>query len=179
MHCTINGVRIDTVQGDITKESVDAVVNAANESLAGGGGVDGAIHRAAGPSLDEQCRRIGRCATGDACITGAGNMPARHVIHTVGPVYQDGASGEPDLLASCHRRSLEVALDNGCDSVAFPAISCGIYGYPVGDAARIATKTVAAFARERVGIRHVRFVLFDEKTYRVFSEALQGAGEGG
>lgn len=178
MECTVNGVRIDTVEGDITKEAVDAVVNAANASLAGGGGVDGAIHRAAGPSLDEECRRIGGCATGDACITGAGAMPAGHIIHTVGPVYEDGSRGEPDLLASCHRRSLEVALDNGCVSVAFPAISCGVYGYPVAQAARVATQAVVAFARERGGLDHVRFVLFDSNTHGAFSEALQGVCEG-
>jgi len=160
------------VQGDITRESIDAVVNAANKTLLGGGGVDGAIHRAGGPAILKECRTLGGCETGDAKITTAGNMPANHVIHTVGPVYRDGRHGEPDLLASCYRRSLEVALENGLTTVAFPAISCGVYGYPIKDAARIAVDTVARFVQENEGIELVRFVLFTPDVYAAFETAL-------
>jgi O-acetyl-ADP-ribose deacetylase len=164
---------IETHRGDITREDVDAIVNAANSSLLGGGGVDGAIHRAGGPAILEACRALGGCATGDAKITTGGNLRARHVIHTVGPVFRDGHHGEPELLASCHRRSLEVALENGIETVAFPAISCGVYGYPARDAARGAMETVSAFLLRAPGIRLVRFVLFDEETYRHFDNALR------
>lgn len=163
---------VECVQGDITKEQVDAIVNAANESLLGGGGVDGAIHRAGGPAILEECRSLGGCKTGDAKATTAGELPARYVIHTVGPVYHGGNQGEPDLLASCHRRSLEVAAELGVRTAAFPAISCGVYGYPVEAAAKIAVTTAAEFLRERGELDGVRFVLFDADTCRVFSEAL-------
>jgi len=169
---TIGNTRIEATQGDITRESVDAIVNAANKSLLGGGGVDGAIHRAGGPAILAECRTLGGCDTGDAKITTAGNMPAKHVIHTVGPVYRDGKHGEPDLLASCFRRSLEVAVENKLKSIAFPAISCGVYGYPIPEAARIAVKTVTAFAASHGGIELVRFVLFSRDVFQAFESAL-------
>jgi O-acetyl-ADP-ribose deacetylase len=157
---------IEVVRGDITAQDVDAVVNAANESLLGGGGVDGAIHRAGGPSILAECRLLGGCDTGDAKATTAGDLRARWVIHTVGPVWHGGGSGESDLLASCHRRSLEVAAELGARSVAFPAISCGIYGYPPGLAAPVA---LAAVGGHRLDL--VRFVLFGDDTYEAFASA--------
>lgn len=137
--------RIKLVQGDITKLAVDAIVNAANETLLGGGGVDGAIHRAAGRELLAECRTLHFCRTGDAKITRGYKLPAKHVIHTVGPVYNDGLRGEAELLASCYRRALEVAVKNGCKTIAFPAISCGVYGYPVNEACAIAVREVRGF----------------------------------
>jgi O-acetyl-ADP-ribose deacetylase len=161
------GARITLVRGDITTQEVDAVVNAANSSLLGGGGVDGAIHLAGGAAILEECRLLGGCETGDAKATTAGRLPARWVIHTVGPVWHGGDRGEPELLASCHRRSLEVARDLGARTVAFPAVSCGLYGYPAELAAPVAL--AAAADEERVEL--VRFVLFGDETYRAFSAA--------
>ena len=160
--------RIELQLGDITTQAVDAVVNAANRSLLGGGGVDGAIHRAAGPEILEECRRLGGCETGDAKATSGGRMAARHIIHTVGPVWHGGSNGEPALLASCHRRSLEVADELGCASVAFPAISTGVYGYPLELAAGVAMTAVRESATR---VELVRFCLFDQRALDAFSAA--------
>ena len=156
-------------QGDLTALAVDAIVNAANASLLGGGGVDGAIHRAAGPQLLDACRPLGGCPTGDAKATPGFRLPARWVIHTVGPVWRGGASGEADLLASCYRRSLEVAGELGARSVAFPAISTGIYGYPAGEAATVAVDTIRSTPTS-VGL--VRLVAFDDRTLALYEERL-------
>ncbi len=161
--------RVKLLRGDITKQKVDAIVNAANEALRGGGGVDGAIHRAAGPELLAECRTLGGCPTGSARITGAYKLSARHVIHTVGPIYRDGEQGEADLLASCYSSSLELAAENDCASVAFPAISCGVYGYPLDDAARVALTAVLDFLRGSDRPGKVTFVLFDTAAHGAFS----------
>ena len=155
--------------GDITAQEVDAIVNAANRSLLGGGGVDGAIHRAAGPELLEACRGLGGCETGDAKATPGFLLPARWVIHTVGPVYRDGASGERELLASCYRRSLEVADELGAASVAFPAISTGVYGYPREEAAAVAVDTLRSAS---TSVDRVRLVAFDEATLQIYLRLL-------
>ena len=165
--------RIELQPGDITKLAVDAIVNAANSRLAGGGGVDGAIHRAAGyEQLQAACRELGGCETGDAKITPGFNLPARHIIHTVGPVYRDGAHGEPELLASCYRRSLKVAVENGDKTIAFPAISTGVYGYPFEEATEIALKTTAAFVRQNESIERVTFVFFGQGDYSAAEKIL-------
>jgi O-acetyl-ADP-ribose deacetylase (regulator of RNase III) len=167
-------VRIEAVQGDITREEVDAIVNAANQSLGGGGGVDGAIHRAAGATeLHEACAALGGCPTGDAKATPGFRLAARWIVHAVGPRYRDGRRGEPDLLASCYRRALEVADQVGARSVAFPAISTGIYGYPPEDAASIAVQTLRS---ADTGVELVRLVAFDEATLRLYEERLTVAG---
>ncbi len=161
-------MQITTVQGDITKIEADAIVNAANSSLLGGGGVDGAIHRAGGPAILAECRLLGGCDTGDAKATTAGDLPARWVIHTVGPVWRGGDAGEAELLASCHTRSLAVADELGAGRVAFPAISTGVYGYPVDLAAEVA---VGAVATADTAVREVVFVLFGREAHDVFSAA--------
>jgi O-acetyl-ADP-ribose deacetylase (regulator of RNase III) len=169
----VEGARIELAQGDITKQAVDAIVNAANSGLRGGGGVDGAIHRAGGPSIMEECRRIGGCPTGSAVLTTGGSLPARHVIHAVGPVWSGGNRGEDKLLASAYRSSLQAAVGHALRSVALPSISTGAYGYPVEKAARVALGAVADFLRESPGrLDLIRFVLFSERDYEVYAEAL-------
>src|SRR5690242_17244865 len=163
-------------QGDITKLVVDAIVNAANSSLLGGGGVDGAIHRAAGPQLLAECRTLGGCKTGDAKITRGYNLPAKFVIHAVGPVYHDGKHGEPQLLASAYRRSLELALEHNLSSVAFPAISTGVYGYPREEAARIAFETMIDFLKTHGAPKLVRMVLFDDSALAAHEKVLAEIG---
>ena len=162
-------MRLEAVQGDITAETVDAIVNAANTSLLGGGGVDGAIHRAAGPELLEACRPLGGCPTGEAKATPGFRLPARWVIHTVGPVWRGGGAGEAELLASCYRRSLQVADELGARSVAFPAISTGVYGYPAEEAARIAVDTIRSAT---TSVALVKLVAFDDRTRRLYEERL-------
>ena len=160
--------RIDLLEGDITKCRVDAIVNAANETLLGGGGVDGAIHRAAGPELLAECRTLGGCPTGQARLTNGYRLPAQYVIHTVGPVYRGGTRGEPELLRSCHESSLSLAAEHGIRTIAFPAISCGVYGYPIEDAARIALAATSAFLDAHVEIERATFVLFGRETRERF-----------
>ena len=165
--------RIRLVQGDITQQEVDAIVNAAKESLLGGGGVDGAIHRAGGPAILDECRRLGGCATGDAKATTAGDLPARYVIHTVGPVWQGGGANEEELLASCHRRALEVADELGCRTVAFPAISTGVYRFPVDRAADIALASVRDALETYPEMVEVRFVLFSDEHLQAFEQSFK------
>ena len=162
-------------RGDITKLRVDAIVNAANETLLGGGGVDGAIHRAAGPELLEECRAIGGCPTGEARITGGYRLQARHVIHAVGPVWRGGRSGEAIKLASCDRNSLELANTHGINSIAFPAISCGVYGYPIELAAPIAVREVLRYCTDHELPHEVTFVCFNEQVAVAYERALAGA----
>jgi O-acetyl-ADP-ribose deacetylase (regulator of RNase III) len=167
------GAAVELVRGDITAQATDAIVNAANTTLLGGGGVDGAIHRAGGPEILAECRPLGGCATGDAKATRGGRLPARFVIHAVGPVWRDGRHGEPELLASAYRRSLEVAVEHGLGSVAFPSISTGAYRFPITEAAPIALGTVASFLQERPGtLTLVRFVLFSDADLAAYERAL-------
>ena len=173
MRREVGGCVLELVQGDVTRERADAIVNAANSGLRGGGGVDGAIHRAGGPAIMEECRRIGGCPTGSAVITTGGNLPARYVIHAVGPRWQGGSRGEAELLAGAYCSSLRLGVEKGLRSVAFPSISTGAYGYPIGDAARVALGAVAEFLRKNPGrLDLVRFVLFSASDFEVYGKAL-------
>jgi O-acetyl-ADP-ribose deacetylase len=172
--------RLELIQADITKVEADAIVNAANSSLLGGGGVDGAIHRAGGPEILEECKRIrakqGGCKTGDAVITTAGRLPANYVIHTLGPVWQGGNANEAELLASCYRKSLELALQHDVKTIAFPSISTGIYGYPVEKASRIALKEVSSFVEKNDGLERVIFVCFSIPDVQIYQKTYQALG---
>jgi len=179
MKVEIGGTALELVQGDITEQEVDAIVNAANSRLAGGGGVDGAIHRAGGPEIMEECRRVGRCPTGGAVATGAGRLKARWVIHAVGPVYRGGKGGERDLLAGAYQSSLDLAAELGAGSVAFPSISTGAYGYPIREASTVALGTVMDFIKAEPGrLGLVRFVLFSHGDYRAYAETLRALAPG-
>jgi O-acetyl-ADP-ribose deacetylase (regulator of RNase III) len=164
--------RIDLMQGDITKLAVDAIVNAANSSLLGGGGVDGAIHRAAGSDLLKECRKLGGCPTGEARITGGYHLPAKHVIHTVGPVWRGGGHHEPDLLRACYRNSFRLAVENDIRTIAFPAISCGIYRYPVDQAVNIAVDETLACLRQTDQIEKIIFACFGEEVFYAYQQHL-------
>lgn len=177
MQYQVNKTTVVLKQGDLTKESADAIVNAANSSLLGGGGVDGAIHRAGGPAVLEECKQIrarqGGCPTGEAVITTAGKLPAKKVIHTVGPVWHGGSRNEPALLANAYRNSLTLAVAHGLKTVAFPSISTGAYGYPVDQAARVALQTVREFLKKDTSLTQVAFVLFDARTLDAYREAAE------
>ncbi len=173
MEVKINGSVLSLVRGDITNEETVAIGNAANSRLAGGGGVDGAIHRAGGPSIMAECRKIGGCPTGKAVLTGGGNLKAKYVIHGVGPVYRGGRHGEARLLRSVYSEMLRIASEKGIKSIAFPSISTGVYGYPIEEAARIALRTVIEFLEKDDVVRLVRFVLFSDKDLRAYEEALK------
>jgi len=164
--------KIEIIRGDITKLDVDAIVNAANTTLLGGGGVDGAIHRAAGTELLAECRTVGGCRPGEAKITRAYRLPARFVIHTVGPVWKGGKQHEPEILANCYRSSLQLAVENRIKSIAFPAISCGAYGYPIPEAAQIAVKTTRDFLTTQNQLDKVIFVLWDKEIYQAYRQLL-------
>ncbi len=165
--------RLSIIQGDITTQAVDAIVNAANTTLLGGGGVDGAIHRAAGPKLLEECRTLGGCATGDAKITKGYNLPAKFVIHTVGPVWRGGKNHEDELLASCYRRCFAIARERGIRTIAFPSISTGAYGFPVERASKIALREIRSALATNPELQQVIVVCFDAHTYRVYQEAVK------
>lgn len=173
MEWKVGPATLELVEGDITRQDTEAVVNAANKYLRPGGGVDGAIHRAGGPAIETECRGLGGCPTGEARITTGGNLKAGYVIHTVGPVYKDGRHHEPELLASCYRESLKLASAKGIKSLSFPSISTGVYGYPMEDAATIALKTVIDYLGHHPEIQRVRFVLFGKAAYEVYEKALQ------
>jgi O-acetyl-ADP-ribose deacetylase (regulator of RNase III) len=177
MQVIVNKSKLTLIQGDITRQATDAIVNAANSSLMGGGGVDGAIHRAGGPTILEECQKIvarqGRLPTGKAVITTGGDLKARHVIHTVGPIWHGGDRGEADLLASAYKESLTLAVTSGLKTVSFPSISTGAYGYPVDSAAEVALQTVVKFLDKKTPLQEVVFVLFDNRTCEVYIEELE------
>jgi O-acetyl-ADP-ribose deacetylase (regulator of RNase III) len=177
MQVIVNKSKLTLIQGDITRQATDAIVNAANSSLMGGGGVDGAIHRAGGPAILEECKKIvarqGRLPTGKAVITTGGDLKARHVIHTVGPIWHGGDRGEADLLASAYKESLTLAVTSGLKTVSFPSISTGAYGYPVDSAAEVALQTVVKFLEKKTPLQEVVFVLFDNRTCEVYIEELE------
>jgi len=173
MELKINKSILSLVEGDITKQDTEAIVNAANKSLRGGGGVDGAIHRAGGPKILEECIKIGGCETGEAVITTGGNLKARYVIHTVGPVYRDGLHNEPKLLENAYKNSLNLASSKGIKSIAFPSISTGAYGYPLEAAAEIALRTAINYLREHHDIELIRFVLFGQNAFEVYEKKLK------
>lgn len=176
----VGAVRLTAIQADITGLAVDAIVNAANASLLGGGGVDGAIHRAAGPQLLDECRQLGGCPTGEARLTRAYRLPSRFVIHTVGPVWQGGAQGEPALLASCYRRSLALAAENGVATLAFPSISTGVYGYPIDLGAEVAVATVREVLSKDTGVfREIVFCCFSERDLRVYERLINASADRG
>ena len=179
MQVLINNSILDLIEGDITRQDTEAIVNAANSGLKGGGGVDGAIHRAGGPQIMEECRRIGRCPAGEAVITTGGRLKARYVIHTVGPIYSDGSRGEAGLLARAYLNSLKLASEKGVRSIAFPSISTGAYGYPLDEAGRIALETVINYLKVHPEITLLRFVLFSPAAYRAYEIALHKIAERG
>jgi len=173
MEVKINREVLSLIEGDITRQDTDAIVNAANKSLRGGGGVDGAIHRAGGPKILEECIKIGGCETGEAVITSGGNLAAKYVIHTVGPVYRDGLHNEPKLLMHAYVNSLKLASAKGLKSIAFPSISTGAYGYPLEEAAEIALNTAITYLKEHTDIELVRFVLFGQKALDVYEKKVK------
>ncbi|MCF6157469.1 MAG: O-acetyl-ADP-ribose deacetylase [wastewater metagenome] len=173
VNITINRSTIELVEGDITKQETGAIVNAANPGLLGGSGVDGAIHKAGGPQIQEECRKLGGCPTGEARITTGGNLKARYIIHTVGPIYHNGKQQEAELLSRAYRNSLNLASQYKLKSIAFPSISTGAYGYPVDAAAKIAIKTVMDYINTHTDIELVRFVLFDQRSYQAYKKALE------
>jgi O-acetyl-ADP-ribose deacetylase (regulator of RNase III) len=172
MEVQVGQSTLELVEGDITQQDTEAIVNAANAALRPGGGVDGAIHRAGGPAIEAECRQLGGCPPGEARITRGGNLKARYVIHTVGPVYKDGWHREPELLASCYRESLKLASTKGLKTLAFPSVSTGVYGYPIADAAKVALATVIDYLDQHPEIERVRFVLFGRPAYEVYAKVL-------
>jgi len=173
MKAKIGHCLLELVEGDITQQETEAIVNAANEHLIPGGGVDGAIHRAGGPSIEEEARKYGRCPTGSAVLTGAGKLKAKYVIHAVGPRYRGGQNNEAELLASAYRSALKICLDKGIRSVSFPSLSTGAYGYPLPEAAKIALTTIVAFLKEHQFPPLVRMVLFGKEAYQAYEKALE------
>lgn len=173
MKIKIDSSMLELVEGDITEQDTEAIANAANSSLAGGGGVDGAIHRAGGPAIMDECRKIGSCPTGEARLTAGGNLKAKYVFHAVGPIYRDGAHGEPELLKNAYLSCLKLASEHAIKSIAFPSISTGVYGYPIEDAAKIALTTVIDYLKTHQEISLVRFILFGSDAYNKYEKVLK------